>query len=192
MAPLCHIITYVALAVHPPWPVLVVFNIVSGFGNGLCDAAFCAWVGGMDKANTVQGFMHSCYSIGALFAPLIATSMVVSAELPWYTYYYVMVRVILRSLESSLNEELTFVQIGMSVVEWIGLVIFFWRKTGATYREEHKAELEDSGGAGTREALKSKVTWLCALFFFAYMGVEGRQFSRLILFCGIHLLMCRI
>lgn len=93
MAPLCHIITYVVLAVHPPWPVLVVVNTISGFGNGLTDACFCAWVGAMDKANTIQGFMHSCYSIGALFAPLIATSMVVQAELPWYTYYYVMVSV---------------------------------------------------------------------------------------------------
>jgi hypothetical protein len=45
----------------------------------------------MDKANTVQGFLHASYSLGALFAPLIATSMVVSAGLPWYTYYYLMV-----------------------------------------------------------------------------------------------------
>jgi hypothetical protein len=45
----------------------------------------------MDKANTVQGFLHAFYSFGALFSPLIATSMVVSAGLPWYTFYYVMV-----------------------------------------------------------------------------------------------------
>lgn len=76
---------------HPPYPVLVVLNIVSGFGNGLIDACFCSWVGVMDKANTIQGFMHGCYSIGALFAPLIATSMVTN-DLPWWNYYYVMVR----------------------------------------------------------------------------------------------------
>lgn len=91
MAPICHIITFIVLAVHPPWPVLVVCNVISGFGNGLADACFCAWVGVMDKANAVQGFMHSCYSLGALFAPLIATSMVVTAGLPWYYYYYIMV-----------------------------------------------------------------------------------------------------
>ncbi|KAM5353488.1 hypothetical protein ACJ41O_000138 [Fusarium nematophilum] len=151
MAPICHIITFAALAAHPPYPVLVVCNIVSGFGNGLTDACFCAWIGVFDKANTIQGFLHSCYSLGALFAPLIATSMVVSAELPWYTYYYLM--------------------IGISVVEWVGLTLTFWHKTGAVYRAEHANESE-SEGAGTREALKSKVTWLCALFFFAYMGVE--------------------
>ncbi|KZZ93745.1 Major facilitator superfamily domain, general substrate transporter [Moelleriella libera RCEF 2490] len=92
MAPLCHILTYAVLAVHPPYPVLVVANAVSGFGNGLLDACFCAWVGGMDKANATQGVLHSCYSLGALFAPLIATNMVVKGGLPWWNFYYVMVR----------------------------------------------------------------------------------------------------
>ncbi len=92
MAPLCHILTYAVLSAHPPYPVLVVVNAVSGFGNGLTDACFCAWVGSMNKANTIQGFLHACYSLGALFSPLIATSMVVQAGLPWYTFYYVLVR----------------------------------------------------------------------------------------------------
>ncbi|KAL7796678.1 MFS general substrate transporter [Trichoderma ceciliae] len=154
MAPLCHLITFAVLASHPPYPALVVCNAISGFGNGLTDACFCAWVGAMDKANTIQGFLHSSYSLGALFSPLIATSMVVKSGLPWYTYYYIM--------------------IGMSGLELVGLSIVFWDKTGAVYRAEHARENADSGtaGAGTREAMKSKVTWLCALFFFAYMGVE--------------------
>ncbi|GJC87118.1 bypass of stop codon protein 6 [Colletotrichum liriopes] len=152
MAPLCHIVTYIVLALHPPYPVLVVVNMISGFGNGLTDACFCAWIGAMDKANTIQGFLHSFYSVGALVSPLIATSMVVTAKLPWYNYYYFMV--------------------GASVLEFVGLVITFWPKTGAVYRAEHAHENEGQGGAGTRVALKSKVTWLCSLFFFAYMGVE--------------------
>ncbi|KAL3961038.1 hypothetical protein ACCO45_006155 [Purpureocillium lilacinum] len=150
--PLCHIITYAILASHPPYPVLVVANAISGFGNGLTDACFCAWVGAMDKANAIQGFLHASYSLGALFAPLIATSMVVKAELPWYNFYYVM--------------------IGMGVVEFAGLTISFWRDTGAVYRAQHAQENDTGSGAGTRDAIKSKVTWLCALFFFAYMGVE--------------------
>jgi fucose permease len=91
MAPICHLFTFVVLAVHPPYPLLVVANTVSGFGNGLLDACFCAWIGTMDKANTIQGFLHASYSVGALIAPLVATSMVVSARLPWYNHYYVMV-----------------------------------------------------------------------------------------------------
>ncbi|KAJ0382709.1 hypothetical protein COL922a_011991 [Colletotrichum nupharicola] len=137
MAPICHITTYIILALHPPYPVLVIANTISGFGNGLTDACFCAWIGAMDKANTIQGFLHSFYSVGALISPLIATSMVV----------------------------------GMSLIELVGLTITFWQKTGAVYRAEHAHE-DQEGGAGTRAALKSKVTWLCSLFFFAYMGVE--------------------
>lgn len=71
-----------------------------------------------------------------------------------------------------------FQQIALSVLEWIGLGFFFWRKTGEVYRAEHASDA-GSSGAGTREALKSKVTWLCALFFFAYMGVEGMPTSCL-------------
>ncbi|RKL06634.1 hypothetical protein BFJ71_g2574 [Fusarium oxysporum] len=85
MAPICHLITFIALALHPPYPVLV---------------------------------------------------------------------------------------IGISVVEWVGLTVSFWQQTGAVYQAEHAANNSEGSGAGTREALKSKVTWLCALFFFAYMGVE--------------------
>lgn len=90
-APICHIITYIVICLHPPFPVVVAINIISGFGNGLTDACFSAWVGGMQNPNSVQGLLHSCYSIGALFAPLIATSMIVKSNLHWYTFYYVMV-----------------------------------------------------------------------------------------------------
>ena len=69
-------------------------------------------------------------------------------------------------------------QIAMSVLELVGLSAFFWRKTGEVYRAEHKDDSESSG-AGTREALKNKVTWLCAVFFFSYMGVEGESHSGL-------------
>lgn len=156
MAPICHIVAFIVVCVHPPFPVLVVIYGLSGFGNGLTDAAYCAWVGVMEKSNQIQGFMHSSYSVGALCAPLISTSMVVHSGLAWYNYFYIMV--------------------GLSVLEWVGLVVTFWRKTGAVYRAEHPRQ-EGSKGAGTKEALKSKVTWLGAVYFFTYMGIEGEQSS---------------
>ncbi|KAJ4028899.1 hypothetical protein NW761_014227 [Fusarium oxysporum] len=154
LAPMCHVIAFTIVTIHPPFPALVVLYGLSGFGNGLADAAYCAWVGAMDKSNQIQGFMHSCYSLGALCAPLISASMVVHSGLPWYSFFYVI--------------------IGISAVEWAGLMITFWRKTGAVYRAENSAGREDTG-AGTKEALKSKVTWLGALYFFTYMGVEGKS-----------------
>ncbi|KAK5993095.1 Bypass of stop codon 6-like protein [Cladobotryum mycophilum] len=152
MAPACHIITYSVLCSHPPYPALVVCNAVSGFGNGLTDACFSAWVGSLDKGSTLQGILHSFCSVGSLFSPLIATSMVVKADLPWYTFYFVM--------------------LGVSGLELVGLTVVFWDKTGAIYQKETAHQNAGSSGAGTREALKSRVTWLCSLFFFCYIGIE--------------------
>ena len=45
----------------------------------------------MESPNAVQGFLHSFYSVGALLAPLIATTMITKYGLEWYTWYYVMV-----------------------------------------------------------------------------------------------------
>lgn len=88
-----HIITYAVLSSHPPYPALIVVNAISGLENGLLDACFCVWVGAMGKGNTIQGFLHACYSLGALFSPLIATNMVVKAMAPWFSFYYIMVRI---------------------------------------------------------------------------------------------------
>src|SRR4030088_2042131 len=54
VGPACHLISYIVLAAHPPYPVLVVIFILVGFGNGLIDAAWCAWIGNMASANEVS------------------------------------------------------------------------------------------------------------------------------------------
>lgn len=58
------------------------------------------------------------------------------------------------------------------MLELVGLSLTFWHKTGELYRREHPREPDSTDGR-TKEALKSKITWLCAAFFFVYMGVEG-------------------
>ncbi|KAG9697203.1 MFS general substrate transporter, partial [Aureobasidium melanogenum] len=42
IGPICHLLAYVVIAVHPPYPVLVVVFAIAGFGNGLEDAAWNA------------------------------------------------------------------------------------------------------------------------------------------------------
>ena len=92
LAPLCHLVAYIVIAVHPPYPVLVVVFILAGLGNGLEDSAWNAWIGAMANANEILGFLHGFYGLGATIAPLIATTMITKAHLPWYYWYYVMVR----------------------------------------------------------------------------------------------------
>jgi fucose permease len=91
LGPICHLIAYIVTVLHPPYPVIIVFYILAGFGNGLLDAAWNAWIGSMVDANQVLGFLHGFYGLGAVISPLIATTMITRGNLPWYTYYYVMV-----------------------------------------------------------------------------------------------------
>ena len=92
IAPGCHLLTYVIVVFHPTYPVLIIAFMVSGFGNGLLDAAWNAWVGNMANANEVLGLLHGCYGLGATLSPLIATTLVTKARWPWYAFYYFMVR----------------------------------------------------------------------------------------------------
>lgn len=91
IGPACHLVSYIILAFHPPYPVLVIIFMFVGFGNGLIDAAWCAWLGNMNNANEIAGFLHCSYAVGATIAPLIATGMFSGAGLSWYSFYYVMV-----------------------------------------------------------------------------------------------------
>lgn len=91
LAPGCHLVTYIINSVHPPYPVLVFAFILAGFGNGLLDAAWNAWLGGMANANEILGFLHAFYGVGATLSPLIATALITKANWPWYAFYYIMV-----------------------------------------------------------------------------------------------------
>ncbi|KAF2101051.1 putative MFS transporter [Rhizodiscina lignyota] len=151
VAPLCHLISYIIISVHPPYPVLVVLFILVGFGNGLEDAGWCAWIGNMVNANRIQGFLHSFYAGGATISPLIATAMVTKAGLPWYAFYYMMS--------------------AASFVELITSSWAFWPQNATKYREENQRQSDDQSGR-TRKAVKNRITWLCAVFLLCYVGAE--------------------
>ncbi|KXT12859.1 hypothetical protein AC579_5380 [Pseudocercospora musae] len=155
LGPLCHLIAYIVIAVHPPYPVLVVAFILAGFANGLEDAGWNAWMGAMANANEILGFLHAFYGAGATIAPLIATTMITKADLPWYYWYYCM--------------------IGFACIEFATSLHAFWYETGAKYREVH-ARLSGQEGSRLKEAIfkmpAARTTWLCASFLLCYVGVE--------------------
>ena len=92
IAPICKLIAYAVSCAHPPYAVLPVIYVFSGFGNGLEDGAFNAWIGAMEYPNQLLGVLHASYGLGATISPLIATSLVTKGALPWWTFYYIMVR----------------------------------------------------------------------------------------------------
>ncbi|GME51337.1 hypothetical protein GTA08_BOTSDO05339 [Neofusicoccum parvum] len=156
LGPLCHILAYVVMTVHPPYPVLVIILALAGFGNGLEDAGWNAWMGNMANANEVLGFLHAFYSIGATISPLVATSMITKAHLQWYEFYYVMVC--------------------CSVLELAFCLTTFWRATAAIFRAQNPKTSTAGPNSRMREALfqlpAARVTWLCASFLVVYVGVE--------------------
>ncbi|KAI1129691.1 putative MFS transporter [Nemania abortiva] len=149
-----HIISYIVIALHPPYPVLVIAFALAGFGNGIADAAWNAFIGNLDRANELLGVLHGIYGAGAVISPLIATAMITKAGLPWYAFYYVM--------------------IGLAGLEIIVTGAGFWKATAHEYHESVARSGSSSGGL--KEVLFKKpgarVTWLCAAFLLGYVGVE--------------------
>ncbi|WQF75171.1 Putative major facilitator superfamily, MFS transporter superfamily [Colletotrichum destructivum] len=155
LASMCHLVAYVIISQHPPYPALVVVFILAGFGNGLSDAGWNAYIGNMGHASEVLGFLHACYGAGGVISPLIATTMISKGNLGWWTFYYVM--------------------LGLAVIELVWCTTAFWTQTGAVYRETVSHSNNDSG-TGLRTALfkrpYARVSWLSAFFLLAYVGTE--------------------
>ncbi|KAI4152892.1 MAG: hypothetical protein LQ341_000609 [Variospora aurantia] len=150
LAPSCKVVAYVVIATHPPYPAVVAILALAGLGNGLVDAAWNAWIGGLAQTNQLLGLLHGLYGLGATISPLISTSMITKASLGWWTFFYLMAALCL--LE---------VVIGSAA---------FWSETGTKYTDVNRANGEEKGM--TRQALKQKVTWICAGFLLCYVGLE--------------------
>lgn len=130
---------------------LVLVFILAGFGNGLEDGAWNAWLGVMPNANEVLGFLHAFFGLGAVSSPLIATSMITKANLGWHMFYYLMV--------------------SLALVELISAVAAFWADTGKAYRAANP-KTRGNGGGRTREAVGNRVTWICSVFLIVCVGIE--------------------
>ena len=151
IAPGLRTIAYLVICLHPPYPVLIVAFILAGYGNGLEDAAWNVYIGTMDNVNELMGFLHGSNSLGATLSPLIATSLVAKAYLPWYNFYYIM--------------------LGLSVAELLGSVTAFWTENGPKHTAEHP-RTSDKTGSRTKEAISNKIVWICAVFLLMYVGIE--------------------
>ena len=140
------------LSLHPPWPVAVVILVFAGYGNGILDAGWNAWVADMVANNQILGIMHGFYGLGAVASPLIATVMVTEANLPWYTFFYLMA--------------------GLGVPELACGTWAFWEETAVAFRRKNASGHEHGR---LKAVLKNKVTWICSLFLLIYVGCEGKS-----------------
>lgn len=128
--------------------------MIVGFGNGLIDSAWNAWIGDMAKSNEILGFLHGFYGLGATISPLIATAMITRANLDWWNFYFVM--------------------LGAAVLEFATTAWAFWDEDADSFREKNQRSTEKKGGR-MKEALQNRVTWVTAAFLFVYVGAEGKE-----------------
>lgn len=143
---------YVPMALHPKqFVILPIAMFFTGFGNGINDSSWNAWVGNLRSTNELMGIIHGSYGIGGMIGPLVASTMVSKIELPWYTYYYIMIIA--------------------SIGELVLGVVSFWDATGAAYRQRHRIG-EDREAASAKKVLSKPIPWLVAMFLFGYAGVE--------------------
>ncbi|KAK8106819.1 Bypass of stop codon protein 6 [Apiospora kogelbergensis] len=153
IAPSARILGYVLLCLHLPFPALPPLMLLPGFGSGLEDSAWNAWIGNMASANELLGFLHGSYGLGATIGPLVSTAMVVKAGLPWYAYFYLM--------------------IGLASLELLLTSTVFWGATGASYRAARETVSGDGARTTTRTVMREPLVWLLAVFLLGYVGAEN-------------------
>lgn len=151
LGPTFRLLGYIPICVHPPFPVLPIALLLAGFGNGIEDSGYNAWVGNMENANELLGLVHGAYGLGGTVSPLIASAMVTKYNLPWYTFYYVLIGIVCLELA-----------VGTTA---------FWEAGGAAYRAKMQMN-PDSEKITTKTVLKKPLTWLVSIFLLGYVGVE--------------------
>lgn len=150
IGPSAHLIAYIVIGFHPPYPALVVVFILAGYGNGILDAAWNAWIGNLSSPNELLGFLHGFYGLGAVISPLVATTMITQGGLQWYAFYQ-------------------YIMIVGAALELATSTAAFWHMTGVRFR----ATLSNDVIRGaTRAALKTRVAWVSAVFLLIYVGIE--------------------
>jgi fucose permease len=151
LGPISRMVGYILICLHLPFPALPPFMLFAGFANGIEDSAWNAWIGNMESANELLGFLHGAYGLGGTLGPLISTAMVAKADLPWWYFFYLM--------------------IGMTALEIGFATTAFWGATPAEYRKSHTGAA-DGVRTTTRTVLRNPIPWLVAMFLFGYVGAE--------------------
>lgn len=151
LGPLFHILAAVAIATHPPFPLILIAFAFVALGTGILDGSWCAWAGAMENANTVSGLLHGSFSAGAAAGPILAGAMMDAGHRSWYDWYFVL--------------------LGASVLEFIVLPFAFRNETASKYRLEKQAEVVQQN-PNLKEMLKYPATWFSSLYFLAYVGNE--------------------
>jgi fucose permease len=153
IAPTCQLTCYIIAICAPPFPLFVIGYAICGFGNGTIEASWNSWMGSLDAANEVMGFLHGFYGLGGILCPSIFTAIINSGR-RWNICYSVM--------------------IGMTSTALMISTAAFWGDTAAVYKKTLKQHADSTGevNSSLRQVVRNKVVWLMAFSLFLYVGAE--------------------
>ena len=117
LGPGLHVIAFLALAMHPPYQVLIFVFVLAGLGSGLVDAGWNVWIGSMPDSSGIMGSLHSFYGLGAAMAPVIANAVITKLGWQWYGFYLLMALA--------------------SLIELVSSTAAFYSQTSEQYRLQH-------------------------------------------------------
>ena len=131
----------------PPFPLFIISFLFSGLGVAYQDAQANTFAANVQNAHRWLGMLHAVYGLGALIAPLIATT--IAARTPYWHYYYI-------------------IMLGVAAID-IALLTWTFRKG---LFKPISAKAKDTAGKELRQALSTRATWVLSGFFFLYVGAE--------------------
>ncbi|GME88984.1 unnamed protein product [Ambrosiozyma monospora] len=70
----CVMLDCIALFLKAPLPVLCVFAVIQGFGEGSIDCTLTLFIGKLKYPNQLLGIMHGFYGLGCLISPLMVVA----------------------------------------------------------------------------------------------------------------------
>ncbi len=76
------------IACSPPFPVVVVSFLLTGFGQAVNLALNNTLCANFTNYSSALGIFHGSYGVGGVLGPLIATGLV-SAGVKWSSFYFV-------------------------------------------------------------------------------------------------------
>ncbi|OCL14399.1 MFS general substrate transporter [Glonium stellatum] len=162
-AELLMLAAYIMLVTTPPFPVVVVGFFLLGCGMAINLALNNVFCSNLHPSTVILGSAHGSYGIGGIIGPIIATAMV-SHKYLWSRYY--------------------LITLGLRLFCIVSAGWAFWsyeeeaptRLLTALERTASRREAIEAGEPGKtqlmKQALKSRVTLIGALFIFAYQGAE--------------------
>ncbi|KAK1959774.1 major facilitator superfamily transporter [Colletotrichum sublineola] len=154
IGPACHFFYAVTGALHPPFPVFLFSVGIGSFGMGLVDGSWCAWVAGLQSANTLSGILHGSFSVGAAICPYVAGILLTKNNGLWYQWFNI----------------LSFA----SALEILILCLAFRHEDASKYHDkEADTNPKSLVQSNQVEILKYTATWIYAAYLLADVGTES-------------------